>query len=74
MRQKSKGSKEGAEATVRDIRRRARKQYSAEEKIRIVPAGSRNVDRSFRRSSDRRIRLTETGYPLYLEQINTRVR
>ncbi len=35
------GSKEGAEATVRDIRRRMRKQYSAEEKIRIVLAGLR---------------------------------
>jgi hypothetical protein len=30
-----KGVKDGAEATVRDIRRRTRKQYSAEEKIRI---------------------------------------
>ena len=39
MSQKSSmGSKERAEATVRDIRRRTRKQYSAEEKIRIVLA------------------------------------
>jgi len=38
MSQKSMGSKERAEATVRDIRRRTRKQYSAEEKIRIVLA------------------------------------
>jgi len=44
MRQKSMGSKEGAEATVRDIRRRTRKQYSAEEKIRIVLAGLRGED------------------------------
>jgi transposase len=39
MRRKSKGLKEGAEATARDIRRRTRRQYSAEEKIRIVLAG-----------------------------------
>ena len=36
MSQKLKGLKDGAEATVRDIRRRTRKQYSAEEKIRIA--------------------------------------
>jgi transposase len=44
MRQKSIGSKEGAETIVRDIRRRTRKQYSAEEKIRIVLAGLRGED------------------------------
>ena len=44
MRQKSTGSKESAEATVRDIRRRTRKQYSAEEKIRIVLSGLRGED------------------------------
>jgi len=38
------GSKEGAEATVGDIRRRTRKQYSAEEKIRIVLAGLRGEE------------------------------
>jgi transposase len=36
--------KDGAAATVRDIRRRTRKQYSAEEKIRIVVAGLRGED------------------------------
>ena len=41
MSQKLKGLKDGAEATVRDIRRRTRKQYSAEEKIRIVLDGLR---------------------------------
>ena len=44
MRRKSMGSKERAEATVRDIRRRTRKQYSAEEKIRVVLAGLRGED------------------------------
>ena len=44
MSQKLKGLKDGAEATVRDIRRRTRKQYSAEEKIRIVLAGLRGED------------------------------
>jgi len=44
MRQKSMRSTTGAEQTVRDIRRRTRKQYSAEEKIRIVLSGLRGED------------------------------
>jgi transposase len=44
MRQKSMSSKDSAEKTVGDIRRRTRKQYSAEEKIRIVLAGLRGED------------------------------
>lgn len=40
MRQNS-GPQEAAEKHVRDIRRATRKKYSAEEKIRIVPAGLR---------------------------------
>jgi transposase len=44
MSQTLKGLKDGAAATVRDIRRRTRKQYSAEEKIRIVVAGLRGED------------------------------
>ncbi len=44
MRQKSTRTKEPAEKTVRDIRRRTRKQYSAEEKIRIVLEGLRGED------------------------------
>ena len=44
MRQKSMSSSSGVEQTVRDIRRRTRKQYSAEEKIRIVLAGLRGED------------------------------
>ena len=44
MRQKSKGLKLDAEATVREIRRRTRRQYSAEEKIRIVLADLRGED------------------------------
>ena len=35
MRQKSMPTKDPAENAVRDIRRKTRKQYSAEEKIRI---------------------------------------
>ena len=38
------GAKEPAEQVVRDIRRRTRKQYSAEEKIRIVLSGLRGED------------------------------
>ena len=44
MRQKSMSSRDAAEQTVRDIRRRTRKQYSAEEKIRIVLSGLRGED------------------------------
>jgi len=44
MRQKSKSSSSSAEQTVRDIRRRTRKQYSAEEKIRIVLSGLRGEE------------------------------
>jgi transposase len=36
--------KSGAEQAVRDIRRQTRKQYSAEEKIRIVLSGLRGED------------------------------
>ena len=41
MRQESMSSSEGSERTVRDIRRKTRKQYSSEEKIRIVSDGLR---------------------------------
>ena len=44
MRQKSMRTKDPAEKAVRDIRRRTRKQYSAEEKIRIVLDGLRGED------------------------------
>ena len=37
-------TKDAAEKTVRDIRRKTRKQYSAEEKIRIVLEGLRGED------------------------------
>ena len=41
MRQKSGKQKAAAERVVRDIRRRTRKQHSAEEKIRVVLEGLR---------------------------------
>ncbi len=44
MRQKSGKLKEPTEKVVRDIRRATRKQYSAEEKIRIVLGGLRGED------------------------------
>ena len=44
MNQKSMDSRERAEHRVRDIRRKTRKQYSAEEKIRIVLSGLRSED------------------------------
>ena len=42
MRQKLMTTKDTAEQAVRDIRRKTRKQYSAEEKIRIVLEGLRD--------------------------------
>ena len=44
MRRKSGQSKEPAEKVIKEIRRATRKQYSAEEKIRIVLAGLRGED------------------------------
>ena len=44
MRQESMSLRDTAERTVRDIRRKTRKQYSAEEKIRIVVSGLRGED------------------------------
>ena len=41
MRQKSKGKQTASEKLVKDIRRKTRKVYSAEEKIRIVLDGLR---------------------------------
>ena len=39
MRQRSERHQDAAERTVKDIRRKTRKRYSSEEKIRIVLAG-----------------------------------
>ena len=44
MRQKSLSKSDPAERAVRDIRRKTRKQYSAEEKIRIVVSGLRGEE------------------------------
>jgi transposase len=44
MRTKVETASEEAEKRVRDIRRATRRQYSAEEKIRIVIAGLRGED------------------------------
>jgi transposase len=44
MRQRSGQLKEPAEKVIKEIRRATRKQYSAEEKIRIVLAGLRGED------------------------------
>jgi transposase len=44
MRQKSQTRQTGAAKVVKDIRRATRKQYSAEEKIRIVLDGLRGDD------------------------------
>jgi len=44
MRQKTNRQHDGAERTIKDIRRQTRKRYSAEEKIRIVLAGLRGED------------------------------
>ncbi|WP_166443696.1 hypothetical protein [Rhabdaerophilum calidifontis] len=48
MRQKSGPDKAPAEQVVKDIRRATRRQFSAEEKIRIVLEGKRPVSAPFR--------------------------
>ncbi len=44
MKKKSENSKDAADRMVKGIRRQTRKQYSAEEKIRIVLAGLRGEE------------------------------
>lgn len=44
MRQKSERHRDAVYRTVKDIRRKTRKRYSAEDKIRIVLAGLRGED------------------------------
>jgi transposase len=44
MRQNPKDTRDAADRTVRDIRRKTRKRHSAEEKIRIVVAGLRGEE------------------------------
>jgi transposase len=44
MRQKQTGRQPSSERIIKDIKRRTRKQYSAEEKIRIVLDGLRGED------------------------------
>ena len=44
MRQKSVDTREAAERTGRDIRRKTRKRHSAEDKIRIVLSGLRGEE------------------------------
>ena len=44
MRQKPAGRPPSSEQIIRDIKRKTRKQYSAEEKIRIVLDGLRGED------------------------------
>ena len=44
MRHKTKRNQGAAERTIKDIRRRTRKRYSSEEKIRMVLAGLRGED------------------------------
>jgi len=44
MKQKPRGRTSSSEQIIRDIKRKTRKQYSAEEKIRIVLDGLRGED------------------------------
>jgi len=44
MRQKTERHQEGAERTIKDIRRQTRRRYTAEDKIRIVLSGLRGED------------------------------
>jgi len=44
MRQKPQRHQEGAERTIKDIRRQTRRRYSAEDKIRIMLSGLKGED------------------------------
>lgn len=44
MRQKNERHKDAADRTVKDIQRKTRRRYAAEEKIRIVLTGLRGED------------------------------
>ena len=55
MRQRTERHQEAAERTLKDIRRKTRKRYSSEEKVRIVLAGLRGDDS---------ISSKETGAPV----------
>ena len=65
MRQKSVTQSTSSEQVVKDIRRATRKQYSAEEKIRIVLDGLRGVRRQInmdRLQPDRQEALVHLGF------------
>ena len=53
MKQKSQTRQTGAAKAIKDIRRATRKQYSAEEKIRIVLDGFRGEETISERNPDR---------------------
>ena len=55
MRSKMETHSDEAEKRVRDIRRATRRQFSAEEKVRIVIAGLRGEDRVAELCARRRI-------------------
>lgn len=44
MRQKTERHQDGAERVIKDIRRKTRKRYTSEDKIRIILAGLRGED------------------------------
>lgn len=44
MRQKTERHQDGAERAIKDIRRKTRKRYTSEDKIRIILAGLRGED------------------------------
>ena len=69
MRQKSMSKNDPAERTVRDIRRKTRKQYTAEEKIRIVVSGLRGEEsiaalRTRRHDFCRSVRCAPSAVPV----------
>jgi hypothetical protein len=66
MRQKSRPQKNPAEQVVKDIRRATRRQFSAEEKIRIVLEGLRgeeSIAELCRRHSSERRRFLNANHP-----------
>jgi hypothetical protein len=74
MNQKPRGRSSSSEQIIRDIKRKTRKQYSAEEKIRIVLDGLRGEDSIAKLpSSPRLVDLTDPNI-IYIGQATTRLK
>ena len=73
MRQKSGTQKASAEQVVKDIRRATRKQYGAEEKIRIVLEGLRGEENISQLSPSKSLDLPQPHAPTHMARQGFRI-